>query len=217
MHATSRGIQYDVALGRQDNESSSSAIILLRQRDRRCVWSCNDDCLFLRLVHDLDAVPTLGHDSLHLVLRNVTAIEIVTRRILHSVPETTENNRTFRVSIFKSDSDFIANLRHEHEAAIRSSVRRSGAGPVSGAVILPEKLYLDSAHLLGIIVVHHSGRNKAVPRAGRRRPRITIVLPGCANEAVAVALRRPLMDYFYQPVHAFGVQRSIHLDRIARH
>src|SRR6266852_2776719 len=101
MHPALRRIQHDVSLGRQDNQGPSSAVMLLRKRDRRRVGSRNDDRLFLRLVHDLDAVPAFGDDPLYLVLRDVAAVEIVARRILYAVPEAAENDRTLRVSILK--------------------------------------------------------------------------------------------------------------------
>ena len=124
MHASIWSIQHDVSFGRKHNERSSGAVMFLRKGNRRCVRRCNDDCLFLRLIHDLDTVSTLGDNSLHLVLCNIIpAIELVAGRLLHSIPQATENYRPFRVSVFKSNSDLIADLRHEHEAAIGSGVR----------------------------------------------------------------------------------------------
>ena len=84
-------------------------------------------------------------------------------------------------------------------------------------VILPEELYPDSAHLLGVIVVYNPSWNNAIPGARSGRPGIAVLFPRCAEEAVAVALGRPGVGYLHQSVSAPAIQGSINLEGIASH
>lgn len=95
---------------------------LLDHRDAELVGCGDDDGFFLRRVHELHSIAALGDDALYVVVFEFGSPEFGTWSLLQTVPESTDDDRTLRVSILKGDCNLIADLRHEHEATIRACV-----------------------------------------------------------------------------------------------
>src|SRR6266700_1081190 len=205
----------DVSVGLKNDQVSACLGRIFRHSEGIAVGRCQHYGLFAFGVHKLHAIAALCDNAFDIIRRNIGSVVLSARSVVYAVPNRSNDEWPLRIAIFKDDSYLVARLRHKHESTIGTGVGTDSTGPVSRAVLLPEELYLDPAHLLGIIVIHHSRRNNSAPGAGQRRLWIPILLPRRTNKAVAVTLSRPPVDHLHQAVGPLGIQSTFKLHIVA--